>query len=209
MYSWIGSKQILLDETRSGIYLNLGAPVASRRWDIGLTPDLPLDLTIDSGSGSAELNLEPLDLRSLTLDGGSGSMQVALPFAEIPVRIDIGSGHCEIALPEGAQTALRLDTGSGSVVVTIGEAANPRVQVTDAGSGSLTFRLPKDSAVQLTVRDEGSGSVNVPRELTKTSGRAGTGVGTWETAGLAGGKRQVIIEIDDMGSGSVSLEWSR
>nr|MBN1229001.1 hypothetical protein [Anaerolineae bacterium] len=48
-------------------------------WNIGLTPDIPLDLEISGGAAHAELNLEELNLRSLTLDGGAGRLDVYLP----------------------------------------------------------------------------------------------------------------------------------
>ena len=101
------------------------------------------------------------------------------------------------------------NTGSGSVEVRLGEAADVRITAQDVGSGSLTFRLPADSAVQLTVDDEGSGSIRTPRGLDRVKGRSGEDVGVWESKDYGRAERQVTIRVDDMGSGSVSLEWDR
>ena len=203
------TRYVVLDEERSGWSMSLGTQRSAHRWEIGLSPDLPIDLTIDAGSGSSQLELGQLNLRSLLVDGGSGSVHLSLPHQELPVRVDSGSGSCHIELPEGARTDLRLNTGSGSVEVRLGEAADVRITAQDVGSGSLTFRLPADSAVQLTVDDEGSGSIRTPRGLDRVKGRSGEDVGVWESKDYGRAERQVTIRVDDMGSGSVSLEWDR
>jgi hypothetical protein len=44
--------------------------VRNARWEIGLSPDVPMDLYVDVGSGSAALYLMGLELTSFEIDGG-------------------------------------------------------------------------------------------------------------------------------------------
>jgi hypothetical protein len=155
------------------------------RWQIGLSPEAPLTLNVDVGSGSLELDLAQLQLRALDVDGGSGS-----------VRLN---------LPPGGETAyaIRVRGGSGSNVVT--PSADTHATLTyDGGSGSLTVNVPAGLAVRVEVRDSGSGSVSVPRgwEVMRT----GSGdEGVWQTAGFDAASRRFTLIVEDLGSGSISV----
>jgi len=85
------------------------------KWEIFLTPEIPLDLTLDSGSGSCEFDLSGLILEDFFLDSGSGSVSLVLPEGQsYPVMIDSGSGSLRIDIPEDTGIRVRLDSGSGS-----------------------------------------------------------------------------------------------
>lgn len=84
-------------------------------WDISLTPEIPLNLSLDTGSGSCELDLSELTLSELFLDSGSGSINLELPGEQsYPVEIDSGSGSVRITIPEDTGVRVRIDSGSGS-----------------------------------------------------------------------------------------------
>jgi hypothetical protein len=84
-------------------------------WEILLSPEIPLDLTLDSGSGSCEFDLSDLILEDFFLDSGSGSITLILPEGQsYPVIIDSGSGSLSIDIPENTGIRVRLDSGSGS-----------------------------------------------------------------------------------------------
>ncbi len=94
-------------------------PAPSRRprtgWKLFLSPELPLDLHLDTGSGSCQFDLSQLQLSSLSLDSGSGSVNLSLPEGiSFPVTIDSGSGNLTIEVPEEAGVRIALDSGSGS-----------------------------------------------------------------------------------------------
>ena len=85
------------------------------RWDVELSPNVSLDLTLDVGSGSCDLDLSDLQISDLFLDVGSGSVDLALPAdSTFEARIDGGSGSLGIALPESVGARVVLDSGSGS-----------------------------------------------------------------------------------------------
>jgi len=85
------------------------------KWDIGLTPEIPLDLTLDSGSGSCNFDLSGLLLEKLFVDSGSGSINMSLPAEQsFSFTLDSGSGSLRIDIPEDTGMRVRLDSGSGS-----------------------------------------------------------------------------------------------
>jgi hypothetical protein len=156
----------------------------SARWEIGLSPAVPIDLSIDGASGSAEIDLTGLDLSSFWFDQGSGSFDVILPMSpkEYEVTAIGGSGSLEITLPEQTSLTLRLDGQSGSIRV----------------------NLPDRAGVRLEVLDSGSGSVNFPRELDLVSGGEDK-EGVWESPGYDDAVYKLRIICEDLGSGSFSL----
>ena len=131
------------------------------KWDISLTPEIPLALTLDAGSGSCDFDLSDLLLEEFFLDSGSGSISLSLPEGQsYPVKIDSGSGSVRITLPDDAGIRVRIDSGSGSFSpgssfkLVSGErngdgtwenkkydtAKNTLEMVIDQGSGSITFK---------------------------------------------------------------------
>jgi len=91
------------------------SPRPTARWEVGLSPNLPLYLTLDSGSGSCDFDLTGLQIANLVVDSGSGAVSLLLPDGlSFPAIIDSGSGRVKIALPEDVGVRLTLDSGSGS-----------------------------------------------------------------------------------------------
>lgn len=154
------------------------------RWDIGLSPAVPIDLNIDGGSGSAEIDLTGLDLSSLWFDQGAGSFDVVLPTSpkEYEVTAMGGSGSLKIDLPEQTSLTLRLD----------------------GQSGSIRLNLPDNAGVRLEVLDIGSGSINLSPALDRVSG-GDDKEGVWETPGYDDAVYKLLIICEDLGSGSFTL----
>ncbi len=130
-------------------------------WEIFLTPEIPLDLTLDTGSGSCDFDLSGLILEDFFLDSGSGSINLTLPEGQsYPVKIDSGSGSLRITIPEDTGIRVRIDSGSGSFnpgnrfelvsgdrdgdgvweTKNYSSALYTLAMAIDQGSGSITFR---------------------------------------------------------------------
>jgi hypothetical protein len=62
-------------------------------WDIGLTPDIPIDLDIDSGVGETTLDLEQLTLSALNIDSGVGELSVNLPAQADAYTAEVSGGE--------------------------------------------------------------------------------------------------------------------
>jgi hypothetical protein len=153
------------------------------RWEIGLSPEVPLDLAIDGGSGGIVMDLSALQLTGLTMDVGSGSVDLELPSssAQYTARFDGGSGQVTIVIPDEADLVLEIEGGSGQFVLDV-----------------------PDLAVRVEVRDSGSGEVRLPPGLSQVSA-GDDDEGVWETADYAGAGRQVMIIVDDVGSGNIEV----
>ena len=152
------------------------------RWHIGLTPQVPLELTVDGGSGTVEADFGMLQLAGLAVDIGSGQIDLALPAGgeRYLARFDGGSGQMSIRIPDGAAVELEIEGGSGEIVLDV-----------------------PDTAVRVEVRDSGSGEVRVPAGLDLVSGDDDEGV--WETCDSAGADRRITIRVEGVGSGSIEV----
>lgn len=156
---------------------------ANAQWKIGLSPDVPINLIVDGGSGSSQFDLSGLNLTAFELDQGSGSFTLSLPASaqSYTARIKGGSGSLRLDLP-----------GSGNLTVRLNGA-----------SGSLNLNVPSGTAVRLEVVNDGSGSVNVPSWLNRVSGSGKQG--TWESSNYNQAANKLVILCDDLGSGSFNL----
>ena len=176
-------KHITLSERGPNFQFFMGIPNFNLRWDIGLNPGVPIQLNVNSGSGSVQMHLAGLQLSGLKADGGSGSLTIDLPVSTGAYAVDYqgGSGSLDLSLPAGTDVTVTLD----------------------GGSGSLNLRLPANTAVRLDVRDHGSGSVNMPGGMQRVSGSDKTGV--WETGDYASAAHKITIIAAHLGSGSLNI----
>ncbi len=150
------------------------------RWRIGLSPNVPLDLRVDVGSGPVTLRLEGLELTDLVVDGGSGRTEIALPAGSYDANLDVSSGAVGLTLPAG---------GAQNLVI-------------DGGSGALTIRLPAGMAARVEL-DPGSGAFRPDARFSQVS--AGENNEIWETEGYATAAERVDLTIDQ-GSGAIRIE---
>ncbi len=130
------------------------------KWDVKLSPKVPLDLWLDLGSGSCDFDLSGLNIRSLNLDGGSGSLDLILPAtSRFNGKLDGGSGSINITLLKGVGMRVTLDSGSGSFqpderfTLISGERDGASVWETTDYAGA-------DYKIDLTI-DQGSGSIRI------------------------------------------------
>ena len=153
-------------------------------WKIGLTPNIPLRLKINSGTGASALDLTGLKLESLTIDGGTGSSRITLPqsSSRFPFKFDIGTGSVSITVPD--DTAFDLNV--------------------DGGTGSLIIFLPEGAGVQVDVRSGGIGSLNLPGFNKVRGGESRDKEGVWENDAYASADYPINI-ILDIGTGSVNI----
>lgn len=178
-----------------------------RSWDIGINPDVSLDMSVDGGSGSVSLDLVGLELANLELDVGSGSLSADLPMGQYSVRHDGGSGSTRFHVGSGADVSMRADTSSGSTEVRVEEGATMDLLLTDAGSGSISVSVPDGYPLRVDLRDHGSGSVRLPRGMDKVKRGGDDKEGVWELGDLGSAEDKVLIRVDDMGSGSLNVSY--
>lgn len=155
------------------------------KWDIGLTPAVPIVINLDGGSGALRVNLEGLMLEALRADLGSGASDFTLPQSAMPYTVEINSGSGAVNLSLADETGLTLTLSSSS--------------------GAVTMWLPQDAALKVEVLDDGSGSVRVPSDLELLRGSGKFENDTWQSAGFDDAEVQIVIRIVDRGSGSITI----
>lgn len=178
-------KNIVLRKLPNTINFNFGLITQPTRWKVSLNPEIPLDLTLEGGSGSTNADLSLLQLERL--------------------RVNVASGSFRADLPESEQAyEAEFEGGSGSLTVYLPPATDLTFSV-DGGSGSIHILLPPGVEYRVEVRDSGSGSMNLPRGLQQVE-RGDGDEGIWESSGYAGATHRLHIIIEDIGSGSVSID---
>ncbi|MBZ0294075.1 MAG: DUF5668 domain-containing protein [Anaerolineae bacterium] len=165
--SWIGNQQELY-------------------WNVGLNKNVLLNLKINSGVGSNQLDLSELQLTALNVSAGVGALNITLPAMpdSYDAAVNAGTGEIRVTIPDGA--ALRLDI--------------------NGGVGEVTLDVPDDAAVRVT-GSSGVGSINVPGNFERMDSNDDQVVGdrgVWETSGFDNADRQIIIEYDG-GVGSLNI----
>ncbi|MDD5369536.1 MAG: DUF5668 domain-containing protein [Anaerolineaceae bacterium] len=156
----------------------------SLNWQIGLTTRIPLDLSVDGGSGDSQVDLSRLVLQKLKVVMGSGASHFTAPIAgnSLNIQVSGGSGAMEWTIPDGASFTMRLS----------------------GGSGSIHIQLPALPAVRLEVRNSGIGEIKYPNEwLKRFGGRADEGA--WESPNYRQSPRKIEIIITHVGSGSIQI----
>lgn len=167
------------------------------RWDIGLTPNIPLNLDLHGGAGRSTLDLSKLQLSGLNIGAGAGEFILQLPSGRYNARYSGGVGRSSISVPSGAEIDLMASSGAGEVNLDIkdGAALNARIS---GGVGQCNVTIPADAAVRLEART-GIGSINAGGRLQRVSASGGDfwdKGGVWQTANYESAERKIVIRFD-------------
>src|SRR5690606_19917207 len=150
-------------------------------WNIGLNPDIPLKLHINSGIGEGNFDLSDMQLIDLSINGGIGQTNLQLPSVDSPYNVDInnGAGELNLSIAEGAALNLNIKGGVGNV----------------------TIDVPDNAAVHIE-GDTGIGNIEVPSGFQRLSDDDDQGV--WESLNFNEAARQIIITYDG-GVGNMTI----
>jgi len=154
-------------------------------WKVGITSEIPVNLTLEGGSGSVKTDLSGIKLGNLNASMGSGSSKFILPKSSKPYAAKVESGSGEIAITLPAQTNLTLEM--------------------DSSSGSVRIDLPANAFVRVEVTDSGTGSLNLPGNLVSSTSSSGNGMGSWQTEGYEKAAYKILIRFTHRGSGSIDI----
>jgi hypothetical protein len=87
-------------------------------WDLHLSNNVPMELSVEMGAGNSELNLSGISLTSLTLQVGAGNADVDLTGDwkhNLTVSIQGGVGQASIQLPQEVGVRANVRGGIGSI----------------------------------------------------------------------------------------------
>ncbi len=108
--------EITVDEPGETHTNNFGH--SENRWDIRLTPTIPMDIHIEMGAGEPDLRLADLNLTRLHVELGAGHSTVDLAGDwkhDVDVHLEGGVGDATVKLPRGMGVRATVDGGIGSV----------------------------------------------------------------------------------------------
>lgn len=87
-------------------------------WDLRLSSDVPMNLTVDLGAGEGNLELGSLNLTSFEIDMGAGAVVIDLIGDwknDLDADIAAGVGKLTLRLPSDVGTRLEVDVGVGRI----------------------------------------------------------------------------------------------
>lgn len=147
------------------------------KWDIGLTPQVPLDVTVHSGVGESIIDLTDLRLTHVSLNIGIGATDLRLPCTEAPYDAEINGGTGETQIDIADDAALHLKARGGV--------------------GAFKINTPHDVGVRIRAT-VGVGDVNLSSRFVQmqSANHLVGKSGTWQTEGFEGANRQVTIDFD-------------
>ena len=125
-------------------------------WDMQLNQNVPMHLKVDTGAGTATLDLSRLHVDDLQANIGVGTTTLTLPAqGRMQAQINGGVGSTTIIIPAGVEARITASAGLGSVNVPSGyqqlqdkvyrspgydTAANRIDMQVNGGVGSITIR---------------------------------------------------------------------
>lgn len=148
-------------------------------WEIGISPEVPVELTINAGNGSVDAWLASLLLTRLSVNGGNGGFDASFPGGNYDISVDGGNGRLSIELPDKGRQEMELE----------------------GGNGSITLTLSPDMEAQLQF-DEGSGNVSVDGRFELVRGDGDEGV--YQTEGYEDAPNRILI-IAQTGNGRLTI----
>ena len=183
-------------DTRRMAYLRQSTPITigwanpvhwttRPRWQVALTPRVPLALQVQGGVGDADVNLSALRLSSLRVDGNIGRMNITLPSSSEPFATHIrgAAGGIALNVPTGAAGTVEVRGGVGGFALNIAPGAAVRMRV--QGGVGQTLLTP-----------------GFKRTEAAAPGLPTTGI--WQTPDFDLAERQVTVDVSDAVLGNLS-----
>ena len=123
---------------------------ARNEWELSLSEDVPLEVSIDMGVGEVLLDLGDLILTDLSVDHGVGDVRINLvghDTGDLTASVDGGVGEITITVPSSIGVRVDADTGIGALK-THGLTKRDGAFVNDAyGETESTIRLSIDAGI--------------------------------------------------------------
>lgn len=144
----------LKSKSRGFIFPNFGGSDAGL-WDLRLNGEIPTALSIDTGIGSSNLDLETLQLTALEVNAGIGAVEITLPDSgDFEATIEGGVGEIVVMIPDTLAARITANAGIGTAQVEgnyinngeeyrspdFDSATNRVILEVDGGVGSITIR---------------------------------------------------------------------
>lgn len=154
---------------QGGLDQDLGFPSgnAHNKWELALSPDIPLDIEVKAGAGEGELDFTGLQVEELKLEMGAGDFLVHFddpnPTDMRDLTVNAGASELEISgIGNAGPQRVTVQGGVGDITLdfTGDWPHSANVHIT-AGVGALTLRLPNNVGVRVRTAG-GLSSIDAP-----------------------------------------------
>jgi len=125
------------------------------RWELELSPRVPLAVNIRAGAGEGELDFTALKISELDVDLGAGDFVLRFdepnPVPMDHLTLDTGASRIEILeVGNASPRTMRVQGGVGDISVDLTGAWSRSTEIiVRAGAGAVTLHLPKDLGVEV------------------------------------------------------------
>ena len=181
-------KQVVLEQTGLVSWLVWLFPDAREEliWDIGLNPEVTMDLDVHASTGRAEMDLRGLQMGRFRFDASTGAARIELPASQqaYVALVEASTGGLEIILPEDGNLTLQID----------------------GSTGQITLDVPEGAALRVEVQRGGTGDVIRPDWLVKIEGSDDRDEGVYETRGFDAAEYQLVVIVEDLSTGNLVIE---
>jgi hypothetical protein len=171
--------------------------------DVRLTREVPLDLSLEFGAGSANIRLGGVSVRRLSLSTGASETRVTFD-APNPIdaeRVSIDAGAADLRVTGlGNVRAERIDFqgGVGSTVLDFsGDWARGAAASVQMGVGAITFRIPRTLGVRI---DRSSFLTSFSAPGLERQGNS------YYSANWDGARHRLTIDVS-AALGSIDVQW--
>jgi len=136
--TFVGGVEYRLDESASPAKIKLKVPAhdwffeplqsvsEGLRWDVALTPRIPLRLRFKTGASQTFLDLSELQVNELRLETGASSSELTLPARAGYTRVEIEAGVGSVTVRFPAGLAGRIHVRGGVTAINIDAGRFPR-----------------------------------------------------------------------------------
>ena len=115
-FSQDGNNVSLTLRTTGANFYYLPTGPSQWNWDLGLNHEIPMNLVVNLGAGSANMDLNSLKIDSLNVDMGVGNASLILPASgQYTARVNGAIGQLVIEVPQGLGIQIKSDTGIANV----------------------------------------------------------------------------------------------
>ncbi len=162
---------------RGGVSFNAGMQAMSHSddllWSVALSPDVPINLSLQGGVGPVNMDLTSLQITGLHVRCGVGVIGMVLPAVDAAhtTKIEGGVGQFKLQAPSGT---------SGKWAI-------------QAGIGNIEIVIPSTTAVRLTATT-GLGNIVLPPHFQQMKGGDFFGEREWKTEGYELADHRLVID---------------
>ncbi|MDE2994074.1 MAG: toast rack family protein [Chloroflexota bacterium] len=122
----------------------------AERWDLQLSPEIPIELEVQAGASQIELDLTKLRVPALQVEVGAAQLHLRLP-AQGHTAATVEAGAADITIEIPAATPARIRTRGGLAQIEVDTQAFPRTDDSDVYQ-SPGYDASPDNRIDLEIR---------------------------------------------------------